>query len=65
MKTSASKRNIESTGQHPALPAERVGLGMFFFKTREEQRAFASKTNKEKRDQGKGSAGGRRWAVCA
>ena len=49
MKTSISKRNV----------------GMLFFKTREEQRAFASKTNKEKRDQGKESTSGRRWAVCA
>lgn len=47
MKTQASKRNI----------------GMFFFKSREEQRTYASKAGKEKRDQGKGSPVGRRWAV--
>ena len=49
MKTSTHKRN----------------LGMFFFKSREEQRAYASKSGKEKRDQGKESPVGRRWAVVA
>ena len=51
MKTSSSKR----VG----------GLGHFFFKSREEQRAFASATGKEKRDNGKESDSGRRWAVVA
>ena len=84
MKTKASKRNNESTGHHPALPAKtqvqqcthisdvsrsdepkRVGLGHFFFKSREDQRAFASTTGKEKRDQGTDAPKGKRWAVAA
>ena len=51
MKTSASKH--------------KRNVGHFFFKSREEQRAFASATGKEKRDNGKESASGRRWAVVA
>ena len=50
MKTKASKRN---------------NVGHFFFKSREDQRAFASTTGKEKRDNGKESDSGRRWAVVA
>ena len=40
-------------------------IGHFYFKSREEQRAYASKSGKEKRDQGKESPCGRRWAVVA
>lgn len=49
MKTSAHKRS----------------LGMFFFKSREDQRAYASKIGKEKRDQGSDAPKGKRWAVAA
>jgi hypothetical protein len=65
MKTSTSKRNNESTGHYPALPAKRVSLGHFFFKSREDQRAFASKSGKEKRDQGTDAPKGKRWVVVA
>lgn len=46
MKTSTSKRNV----------------GHFFFKSREDQRAFASKSGKEKRDQGTDAPRGKRWS---
>lgn len=45
--------------------ASKRAIGHFFFKSREAQRAFASKSGKEKRDNGKESVSGRRWAVVA
>lgn len=45
--------------------ASKRAIGHFFFKSREEQRAFASKTGKEKRDQGTDAPRGKRWAVVA
>lgn len=40
-------------------------IGHFFFKSREDQRAYASKIGKEKRDQGSDAPKGKRWAVVA